>query len=181
MTETKWLFSTLAKVLWSVTRQDQQSIWSFLQASLSDFHRVEGWVLVEMRYYFLACLCKETTQFLWTLNWAHRREDGFRQWSLRSLFCLSISSWIDFEIYRAGFFFTRTDLIGAWTSRTSWNRVLKTLTLSSASSNKSTMHHDTVQRSSTISTSEKCLNDQHLIEDGADFNTGRARPRRIRR
>ena len=80
LTETKWSFSTLAKVLCSVLKEDQQSIWSFLQASLSDFHRVEGWVLVEMRrrkYSFLACLCKKTTRFLWALNCAHRREDAF--------------------------------------------------------------------------------------------------------
>lgn len=33
LTETKWSFSALAKVLWSVLREDQQSISSFLQAS----------------------------------------------------------------------------------------------------------------------------------------------------
>lgn len=49
LTETKWAFSTLAKVLWPVLREVQESIWSLLQASFSDFHRVEGWVLVEMR------------------------------------------------------------------------------------------------------------------------------------
>ena len=50
-------------------------------------------------------------------------------------FRLSISSQIDFEGHGAVFFFTRTDLIGAWTSGTSWKRVLKTLTLS--------QHHQT--------------------------------------
>ena len=84
----------------------------------------------QRKYSFLACSCKETTWFLCALNCAHRREyvygyvlGGVR----RSLFHLSISSRINFEIQGAGFFFTRTDLIGAWTSRTSWKRVLKTL------------------------------------------------------
>ena len=49
LTETKWSFSTLAKVLWSVLKEVQESVWSFLQAWLSVLHRVEEWVLVEMR------------------------------------------------------------------------------------------------------------------------------------
>ena len=49
LTETKWSFSTLVKVLWSVLKEVQESVLSFLQAWLSDLHRVEGWVLVEMR------------------------------------------------------------------------------------------------------------------------------------
>ena len=49
LTETKWAFSTLAKVVWSFLMEVQESVWSFLWTSFSDFHRVEGWVLVEMR------------------------------------------------------------------------------------------------------------------------------------
>ena len=108
-------------------------------------------------------LIKFTTRFLWYL-YSFQADGNLEPRNLlSSLFLLSIFFVMDLGIYGAQFFFTHTVFIGAWESRTPLNSELKAKTLSSASSNRSSMNQGTEIRFSLNAERSKFLKERLVM------------------